>query len=173
MNVRDFFEHYGIDGLQVSPDGDIREREISRVDVHFGKDSDDAGKGYVVTFKLLEGASDAHRFLKGIGRRPDCVPEWTVEGSQLGNAVQEQCLADLIAAITGRVDKVHTEQSILNIQPLGKSFLLMGQTRFDVLSDDGEGQLLIRLHRDEGPSEAGLTANDLLDGLYTGLITRA
>ena len=81
-------------------------------------------------------------------------------------------MAGLIRAIAGRVDKVYKEQSILNIQPVGKTFLLMGQTRFDVLSDDGEGQLVIRLHRPEGSSEAGLNANDLLDGLYTGLITR-
>ena len=173
MKVADFFQEYGIDSLQVSRDGDIRDREISRVDVRFGKDSDDAGKGYDVNFKLLEGASDAHRYLRKIGPRPDCVPEWTAEGNQLGNAAKEQRVAGLVAAISERVAKVWKEQSILNVQPVGKSFLLMEQTRFDVLSDDGEGQLLIRLHRPEGTSEAGLSANDLLDGLYTGLITRA
>ena len=172
MKVADFFQQYGIDSLRVSRDADIRDREISRVDVRFGTDSDDAGAGYDVAFKLLDAASDTHRYLRHIGSPPECTLEWTPEGSQLGNAVQAQRVASLIAAITERVAKVHTEQSILNIQPLGKSFLLMGQTRFDVLSDDGEGQLVIRLHRDEGSSEAGLTANDLLDGLYTGLITR-
>ena len=98
--------------------------------------------------------------------------DWTPEGKQLGDAARQALVAGLIRAISDRVAKVYQEQSILNIQPVGKTFLLMGKTRFDVLADDGEGQLSIRLHRPEGASEAGLNANDLLDGLYTGLITR-
>lgn len=66
--------------------------------------------------------------------------------------------------------KIHKEQSILHIQPVGKTFLLMDKTRFDVLADDGEGQLSIRIYREGEVSEAGLAANDLLDGLYSGII---
>jgi hypothetical protein len=42
-----------------------------------------------------------------------------------------------------------------------------------VLSDDGEGQLAIRILRADGGSTAALAANDLLDGLYAGIITQA
>ena len=173
MKTADFFQQYGIDELLIGRDADIRDREISHVDVCFGRDSDDAGTGYRVVFKLLDAASDAHRFLRRIGPPPECALEWTADGRQLGAAAQQARVAGVITAIEGRVAKVYKEQSILNIQPVGKSFLLMGNTRFDVLAEDGEGQLRIRLHRPEGTSEAGLNANDLLDGLYTGLITRA
>jgi len=169
----DFFNQYGIDELRIGQDADIRDREISRVEVSFGQGSDDAGKGYRVVFKLLDAANDAHRVMRRIGPPPACKVEWTAEGKQLGDAARQERVRGLIRAIAGRVAKVYQEQAILNIQPVGKSFLLMGKTRFDVLADDGEGQLSIRLHRPEGPSEAGLNANDLLDGLYTGLITRA
>ena len=81
MKVADFFQLYGIDVLRVSRDADIRDREISRVDVRFGSDSDDAGSGYDVAFKLLDAGSDTHRFLRHIGPRPDCSMEWTLEGS--------------------------------------------------------------------------------------------
>jgi len=168
-----FFSEHGIDDLRISRDRDIRDREISCVEVSFGQGSDDAGKGYRVVFKLLDAASDAYRFIRRIGPPPDCKVEWTPEGKQLGDAARQERVNGLISAIAGRVAKVYQEQSILNIQPVGKTFLLMGKTRFDVLADDGEGQLSIRLHRPEGASEAGLNANDLLDGLYTGLITRA
>ena len=86
----------------------------------------------------------------------------------------QQQMDQLIAAISSRVAKIHKEQSILHIQPVGKTFLLMDKTRFDVLTDDGEGQLSIRIYRDGGindlGNEAGLAANDLLDGLYSGII---
>lgn len=173
MKAASFFEEYGIDDLCISQDRDIRDREVCSVEVSFGQSSDDAGKGYRVVFKLLDAASDAHRFMSRIGPPPACALEWTPEGEQLGMAAQQERVNGLISAIAGRVAKVYQEQSILNIQPVGKTFLLMGKTRFDVLADDGEGQLSIRLHRPEGASEAGLNANDLLDGLYTGLITRA
>ena len=62
---------------------------------------------------------------------------------------------------------------VQGIKPVGKSFLLYGKTRFDVLSDNGKGQLAIRIQREDGSSEAGMAANDPLDGLYAGVITRS
>jgi hypothetical protein len=168
-----FLERFAIDELLISQDVDIRDREVSRVEVRFGAAPGDDAPGYHVVFKLLDQAADAHRILRRIGPPPECLLELTPEGERLADEIQEACVAELLAAIAGRVAKVHKEQSILNLQPVGKSFLLMGKTRFDVLADDGEGQLRIRLHRPEGSSEAGLNANDLLDGLYSGLITRA
>jgi hypothetical protein len=79
---------------------------------------------------------------------------------------------DFIAAIRERVEKIHKEQSILGTQPVGKIFVLNNKTRFKVLADDGEGQLSIEIMDKEGGREARLGANDLLDGLYVGLITR-
>jgi hypothetical protein len=159
--------------VRVSQDADIRDREVSRVDVSFGAEPGDGARAYHVVFKLLDQAADAWRYLRRVGPPPECTPELTPEGERLGAEEQAAQLGVLIRAIESRVAKVHKEQSILNIQPLGKSFLLMGKTRFEVLADDGEGQLRIRIHRPEGSSEAGLNANDLLDGLYSGLITRA
>ena len=171
MKHQAFLESYAIDELCLSQDADIRDREVSRVEVAFGRGADDASE-YRVVFKLLDQAADSHRFIRRVGPPPECVLELTPAGQQLGEAECQARLASLIGAITERVAKVHKEQSILNIQPVGKTFLLMGKTRFEVLQDDGEGQLRIRLHRPEGTSEAGLNANDLLDGLYSGLITR-
>ena len=165
-------ESYSIDELKLSEDSDIRDREITRVDVSFDRGSDDDTKGYRVVFKLLDQAADTHRYIRRVGPPPECALELSAEGERLGDAERAARLQSLLGAIAGRVDKVHKEQSILNIQPLGKSFLLMGKTRFEVLADDGQGQLSIRIHRPEGSSEAGLNANDLLDGLYSGLITR-
>ncbi len=172
MNLAKFVEHYGIQELLIRRDGDIRDRDVSRLEVAFGS-GEDGAKPYRVDFKLLDQAADAHHYLRRVGPAPECAAEWTDAGAQLGPQQQSERLSALITAIRDRVDKVHKEQSILNIQPVGKAFLLMGKTRFEVLSEDGEGQLKIRLHREEGISEAGLNANDLLDGLYTGLITRA
>ncbi|MEJ8569765.1 hypothetical protein [Elongatibacter sediminis] len=172
MSIEKFLQTFRIEELCIARDADIRDREITRVEVAFGTGEDDAS-GYRVEFKLLDQAADAHRYLRRIGPPPACETEWTDAGEGLGEEEQKAKVAALVKAIEGRVDKVHKEQSILHIQPVGKSFLLMGKTRFDVLSDDGKGQLTIRLHREEGVSEAGLNANDLLDGLYTGLITRA
>ncbi|MGH8033603.1 MAG: hypothetical protein ACREO9_00145 [Lysobacterales bacterium] len=167
-----FFTRFQIGEIRLSPDTDIRDREVSRVEVCFGQGADDAARGYRVVFKLLEQAADAHRYLRRIGPPPECALELTPQGEQLGDEEREARIASLLSAITGRVAKVHEEQSILNIQPVGKTFLLMGKTRFVVLADDGEGQLRIRLHRAGENSEAGLNANDLLDGLYSGLITK-
>jgi len=41
------------------------------------------------------------------------------------------------------------------------------------LADNGEGQLTTRIVRKDGSDEASLSANDLLDGLYSGAITEA
>lgn len=167
-----FLEAYAIDELKLSKDADIREREITRVDVAFGGGAGDDSRPYAVVFKLLDQSADSHRYIRRIGPPPACALELTAEGQALGDNERGERLRELLQAIAGRVDKVHKEQSILNIQPLGKSFLLMGKTRFEVLADDGQGQLSILIHRPEGRSEAGLNANDLLDGLYSGLITR-
>lgn len=172
MKPAAFLALYGIEELRVSPDADIRDREVSRVEVSFGGEPGGGTTAYQVVFKLLDQAADAWRYLRRVGPPPECALELTPEGQRLGAEEQAAQLGVLIRAIDGRVAKVHKEQSILNIQPLGKSFLLMGKTRFEVLADDGEGQLRICIHRPEGSSEAGLNANDLLDGLYSGLITR-
>lgn len=197
MKPSDFFAKYGIAGLKVSPGADIRDHAVSRVEVEFADDPDEGAPGYRIDFKVqdesaagsqhhstagslaasragsLEQAPEAHRVLRRIGAAPGCAIEWTADGDALGNEEKAAAIAALLRAIEDRVAKVHKEQSILNIQPVGKTFLLMDKTRFEVLADDGEGQLKIRLHRPEGTSEAGLNANDLLDGLYSGLITRA
>jgi hypothetical protein len=167
-----FFTRYQINEVQLGSDKALGEREVSRVEVYFGLGADDAARGYRVVFKLLEQGADTHRYLRRIGPPPECTVDLTPQGEQLGIDERETCVARLLSAITGRVAKVYAEQSILNIQPVGKTFLLMGKTRFEVLADDGEGQLRIRLHRPGESSEAGLNANDLLDGLYSGLITR-
>jgi len=78
----------------------------------------------------------------------------------------------LIEAIRPRVAKVHKGQSILGTQPLGKTFVLYDKTRCEVLADNGEGQLTIRIVRQDGSAEASLAANDLLNGLYSGAITQ-
>ena len=79
---------------------------------------------------------------------------------------------DLVSTILDRVAKIYKEQSVLNIKPVGKTFTLFGKDRFEVLSDDGEGRLAIRILRKDATSEASLAASDLLDGLYSGAITR-
>lgn len=172
MNVGEFLTRYHIEELLVGRDADIADREVSRVEVEFGREADEGARACRVVFKLLDQASDTHRYLRRVGPPPECAIEWVAQGLGLGAAEQRACIARLLKAIDSRVAKVYTEQSILNIRPVGKSFVLMGQTRFDVLSDDGEGQLRIRLYRPDGSSEAALGANDLLDGLYSGLITR-
>ena len=166
------FERYAIHELCISADVDIDDRAVTRVDVCFGRGPGNEVRAYRVAFKLLDQASDTHRYLRRIGPAPECRLELTAAGERLGEPERTTCIAQLLDAIAGRIAKVHQEQSILNIQPLGKSFLLMGKTRFEVLADDGAGQLSIRLHYPAGSSEAGLSANGLLDGLYSGLITR-
>jgi hypothetical protein len=167
QNTTKFFTRYQISEIHLGSDNALGNREVSRVEVQFGLGADDAARGYRVVFKLLDQAGDAHRFLQRIGPAPACALDLTPLGEQMGQEAREACVAGLLNAITGRVAKVFTEQAILNIQPVGKTFLLMGKTRFEVLADDGEGQLRIRLHRPGETSEAGLDANDLLDGLYS------
>jgi hypothetical protein len=166
VSAAEFFARYGVHSLRITRDADIRAAEASLVEVFFAA-------GFRVSFKLLEGeAAQVCRYLEGIGAAPGCEPELTSAGRQLGPDERGAWLRVLLAAIGDRVAKIHKEQSILNIQPVGKSFLLYGKTQFDVLSDDGEGQLAIRIRRGDGDSEAALAANDLLDGLYAGIITQ-
>lgn len=164
-SATEFFARYGIRSLRIARDADIRAVEASLVEIFFTD-------GFRVSFKLLEGdAAQLYRNLKGIGAAPGCKPELTPAGRLLGADEQGAWLRILLAAITDRVAKIHKEQSILNIQPVGKRFLLYGKTQFEVLSDDGQGQLAIRIQRADGSSDAALAANDLLDGLYAGIIT--
>ena len=166
-----FFSAHDIHSIRVSADADIRDDETSLVDIQFAA-GEETGE-YRANFKLLGTASRTHRYLRRLGPRPDLPVELTPAGAELGQALLQKLLAEFVEAISGRVAKVHREQSILGIQPVGKSFLLYGKTRFDVLSDNGKGQLAIRIQREDGSSEAGMAANDLLDGLYAGVITRA
>ena len=166
----DFYQAYDILSISVSADADIRDDEASLVDIQFAA-GEEVG-GYRVNFKLLGTASTAHRYLKGVSARPDLRLELTPAGNELTQKSVQNLLAEFVEAIRGRVAKVHKEQSILGIQPVGKFFLLYGKTRFEVLSDNGKGQLAIRIQREDGSSEAGMAANDLLDGLYAGIIAR-
>ena len=162
--ISDFFQRYEILAIRISRDADIRDSEACRVDVSFAD-------GFHVSFKLLDGpAAQAHRFFEGI--KPGPEPILAAGASDLDDDSRKKLLQAFLDAIDNRVAKVYKEQSILNIQPVGKSFLLYGKTRFDVLSDNGEGQLAIRIRRPDGNSDAAFAANDLLDGLYAGIITR-
>ena len=175
MKLARFFEQYRLDSLRVTQDTDIRGKPVSLVDIGFAPTQGSDSDRYQVAFKLLEqtagnGAADSHQFLRAIGPPPACTLELTPAGQSLSAEQLQQRMDQLIAAISSRVAKIHKEQSILHIQPVGKTFLLMDKTRFDVLTDDGEGQLSIRIYREGEVSEAGLAANDLLDGLYSGII---
>jgi len=167
-----FFQRFDLVELIVAADRALGNRAITRVQAVFGEDPQEGTRGCRVDFKVLDRASGAQRYLRRIGPAPECAVEWTAAGEALSAGAQQALVSELLDAIGDRIAKVHKEQSILNVQPVGKSFLLMDRTRFDVLADDGAGQLRIRIHRPEGVSEAGLAANDLLDGLYSGLITR-
>ena len=175
MKLEHFFEQYRLDSLRITPDTDIGGKPVSLVDIRFTPAEGSGAERYQVAFKLLEqvgesGAADSHQFLRAIGPPPACALELTPEGQALSAEQLQQRVGQLIAAISTRVAKIHKEQSILHIQPVGKTFLLMDKTRFDVLADDGEGQLNIRVYREGDITEAGLAANDLLDGLYSGII---
>jgi hypothetical protein len=165
-----FYKAYDIHSIRVSADADIRDEETSLVDIRFSA-GEETGS-YRVNFKLLGAASRTHRYLKRLGPRPQLQVELTPAGVAKGQDSIRKLFAEFVEAIRDRVAKIHKEQSILGIQPVGKSFLLYGKTRFEVLSDNGAGQLAIRIQREEGSSEAGMAANDLLDGLYAGVITR-
>ena len=167
----DFFQRNDVRSIRVSQAADIRDAEISQVDISFGQDSGNASQGYEVAFKVLGQACDSHRYLRGIGPPPDFTLDLTDSGKELGR--DELCgrIRGFIRAISSRVEKVHKEQSILGTRPLGKTFLLYNKTRFEVLADNGEGQLVIKIIRKDGSDEANLSANDLLDGLYSGAIT--
>jgi hypothetical protein len=170
----EFFEKYRVLGIGVSASGDIRNAEVSEVEVRFASEADTAKQAYHVSFKLLNAASDSHRYLSAIEHGPDgFAVRLTQDGRELGPDAMAGKVRALLDAIEDRVAKVHREQSIMGIQPVGKTFLLNNKTRFKVISDDGEGHLRIELLDREGDNTASLLANDLLDGLYVGLITRA
>ena len=169
--LREFFTVYDVRSLRISQAADIRDEEVSQVDIRFGQNAGQAAQNYAVTFKMLDQATDTHRYLLGIGSPPDFKLALTGPGSELGQDELRGRIKAFIEAITPRVAKVHKEQSILGTQPLGKTFVLYNKTRFEVLADNGEGQLTIRIIRQDGSDEAILSANDLLDGLYSGAIT--
>jgi hypothetical protein len=171
--LRDFFQSHDVQSIRIRQAADIRDAEVSEVDISFGQDAANASRSYGVTFKLLDQASDTHSYLRGIGSRPDFKLDLASPGKELG--CDEICgrIRAFIHAIESRVAKVHKEQSILSTRPLGKTFLLYNKTRFEVLADNGEGQLVIKIIRKDGSDEASLSANDLLDGLYSGAITEA
>lgn len=171
--LTEFFSAYHIEAIRVSKDADIRDDEVCLVDISFNRDAGEESHQYQVTFKVLNQASGTHRYLLGIGSRPDFKLNLTATGQGLGHKELCVLVRAFIGAITNRVAKVHKEQSILGTQPVGKTFVLYGKTSFKVLADNGEGQLTIRILRNDGDSEAGLSANDLLDGLYSGVITQA
>jgi plasmid maintenance system killer protein len=170
MKLARFFGQYRLDSLTIAPDTDIRGKPVSLVEIRFVPAQGSGSERYQVAFKLLDQAADSHLFLHAIGSPPECELELTPAGQSLSAEQLQQRIDQLLAAISTRVAKIHKEQSILHIQPVGKTFLLMDKTRLEVLADDGEGQLSIRVHRDGDINEAGLAANDLLDGLYSGII---
>ena len=171
--LRDFFQAYEVQAIRISRAEDIRAAEVSQVDIRFGQNAGQAAQGYAVTFKVLDQATDTHRYLLGIGSSPDFKLALTGLGRELGQDEMRGRIKAFIEAIRPRVAKVHKEQSILGTQPLGKTFVLYNKTRFEVLADNGEGQLTIRIVRKDGSGKASLSANDMLDGLYSGAITEA
>jgi len=171
LRLKNLFQSHEVASIRVSPAADIRDSEVSQVDISFDQGSGDASRGCEVSFKVLDQASDTHRYLSTIGPPPGLVVKLTAAGMELGH--EEMCdkIQAFVQAIESRVAKVHKEQSILGTRPLGKTFLLYNKTRFEVLADNGEGQLVIKIVRKDGSDEASLSANDLLDGLYSGAIT--
>jgi len=171
-SVRGFFETYRIRSIGISVGADIRKDVISEVEINFYRDADNDAAGYVVSFKLLDKASDAHRYLRGFdGPLSTIRVQLTEEADGMGQSAIAHKVRDFITAIEKRVEKIHKEQSILGIQPVGRIFILNHKTRFKVVAEDGEGQLSIELLDKESGRAAKLGANDLLDGLYVGLIS--
>lgn len=171
--LQDFFQSHDVGSIRITQAADIRDAEVSQVDIRFGQASGGDSQCYEVAFKVLDQASDTHRYLQGIGSSPDFALALTGSGGELGRDEICSRVRAFIRAIESRVAKVHKEQSILGTQPLGKTFLLYNKTRFKVIADNGEGQLVIKIIRKDGSDEASLSANDLLDGLYSGAITEA
>jgi hypothetical protein len=168
-----FFDRYDIRDLSISEDSDIRDSEASRVAIRCNPDPGNSTSEYRVDFKLLADASSTHRFLRGVGPPPECEIRLTEAGAALDSGEVNAVVRKLLNAICNRVAKIHKEQSILNIQPVGRTFTLASGTRFDVLADDGAGRLTIHILREDGASEASLGADDLLNGLHTGIIRLA
>jgi len=171
--LQEFFDAYGVQSIRISQAADIRDAEVSQVDIDFGRNAGGSSPAYSVSFKLLDRARDSHRYLRGIGPAPQHRLDLAALGSESARDEIDVRIRALIDSIRPRVAKVHKEQAILGTRPLGKTFVLYNKTRFEVLADNGEGQLTIRIVRGDGSDEAKLSANDLLDGLYSGAITEA
>ena len=141
MKLARFFDQYRLDSLRIAQDADISGKPVSLVNIRFIPAEGSGSDQYQVAFKLLaldgdKGAADSYLFLRAIGSPPECTLELTPEGESLGREQVQQRIDRLINALSSRVAKIHKEQSILHIQPVGKTFLLMDKTRFDVLADD-------------------------------------
>ncbi len=170
--VRDFFAKYQIRSIAISTGADISNAAVSQVEISFYNESDHDASAYVVSFKLLGTASDSHCFLQSIGLRQSKLQVVVAQaGRDLGSNAMASKLRAFMTAIESRVAKIYREQSIMGIKPLGKTFVLNNKTRFKVIADNGEGQLSIELLDKDDEREASLAANDLLDGLYVGLIS--
>ncbi len=169
--LRCFFDDYLIRSIGISIGSDIRNDAVSQVDIHFFREVGNDATAYLVSFKLLDRASDAYRYLRSISSQNTNFQVQAAEAGQgLGSDALARKVRNFIAAIRERVEKIHKEQSILGTQPLGKTFILNNKARFKVVADDGEGQLTIEIMGQQGGREARLGMNDLLDGLYTGMI---
>ncbi|MCU7864189.1 MAG: hypothetical protein KZQ92_09465 [Candidatus Thiodiazotropha sp. (ex Lucinoma borealis)] len=171
--VSRFFEEYGIRTINITQGEDIRKDEVCHVEMIFAADSDSDGKEYVVSFKLTGDVIDLHHHISSIDCPANPVLVLTTEGEKLATEDVKELLRHFLNAIGPRVAKIHKEQSILATRPLGKTFILHNKTRFKVLTDDGEGHLTIGIIDGEIVREAKLSANDLLDGLYVGMIAPA
>ncbi|MCU7930746.1 MAG: hypothetical protein KZQ90_08095 [Candidatus Thiodiazotropha sp. (ex Codakia rugifera)] len=171
--VSRFFKAYGINTINITRGEDIRKDEVCHVEMIFTADSDSDGKEYVVSFKLSGDTKDLHRHISAIDCPANPVLVLTTEGEKLAAVDIRERLRHFLNAIGPRVAKIHKEQSILSTRPLGKTFILHNKTHFKVLTDDGEGHLTIGIIDGESVREAKLSANDLLDGLYVGMIAPA
>lgn len=171
--LADFLNRFDIRQVCITRDTDIRKDATSLISLRFNPEPGNPAAGYQVSFKLLDGCADIHRHVCGIGPPPECLLELTAKGRDLSSLELEELLGRLLETIGPRVAGIHKEQSILNTRPVGKAFVLASGTRFEVLSENSDGRLAIRILRGDGPSEAAMAANDLLDGLHTGIIRPA
>ncbi|MES9926460.1 MAG: hypothetical protein ABW152_20490 [Candidatus Thiodiazotropha endolucinida] len=171
--ISGFFNEYGIRIINITKGEDIRKDEVSHVEIVFAAETDSDGKDTVVSFKLTEQASDLHRYISTIDCSTNPILDLTASGEKLVAGAVRGRLWHFINTISPRVAKIHKEQSILATRPLGKTFILNNKTQFKVLKDDGEGHLTIGIIDGDVVREAKLSANDLLDGLYVGMIAPA
>src|SRR3972149_3612744 len=82
--LREFFTAYAVQSIGISQAADIRDMEVSQVDIRFGQNAGQAARNYAVTFKMLDQATDTHRYLLGIGSPPGFKLALTGPGSELG-----------------------------------------------------------------------------------------